>query len=55
MKIQLSHILAVLSALFFALQVQAQENLPFGQNKEIISPEIHADNSVTFRLNGSYR
>ncbi|WP_019541082.1 esterase [Proteiniphilum acetatigenes] len=50
MKIQLSHILAVLSALFFALQVQAQENLPFGQNKEIISPEIHADNSVTFRL-----
>jgi enterochelin esterase family protein len=30
--------------------MQAQENLGFGQRKEIISPEIHADNSVTFRL-----
>ncbi|MDO5524018.1 MAG: alpha/beta hydrolase-fold protein [Bacteroidia bacterium] len=43
--------------IFFALLVfstsivmQAQENLPFGQRKEIVSPEIHADNSVTFRL-----
>lgn len=36
--------------LCFAFQLQAQENLPFGQRKEIVSPEIHADNSVTFRL-----
>lgn len=43
--------------IFFALLVlstsivmQAQENLQFGQRKEIVSPEIHADNSVTFRL-----
>lgn len=41
---------AVLLALVFTLQVQAQENLPSGERKEIISPEIHADNSVTFRL-----
>lgn len=34
----------------FAITLQAQENLQFGQRKEIISPEIHADNSVTFRL-----
>lgn len=32
------------------LAVQAQENLQFGQRKEIVSPEIHPDNSVTFRL-----
>jgi len=36
--------------LIFALSVQAQENLPSGKSKEIISPEIHANNSVTFRL-----
>lgn len=50
MKIPFSQILAALLALFFTLHVQAQENLPSGQRKEIISPEIHADNSVTFRL-----
>ena len=50
MKMQFSQILAALLALFFTLHVQSQENLPSGQNKEIISPEIHADNSVTFRL-----
>lgn len=33
-----------------SITMQAQENLGFGQRKEIISPEIHADNSVTFRL-----
>lgn len=32
------------------LSVQAQENLHFGEIKDIVSPEIHADNSVTFRL-----
>ena len=36
--------------LLFTVNVQAQENLSSGQKKEIISPEIHADNSVTFRL-----
>ena len=50
MKMQFSQILAALLALFFTLHVQSQENLPSGQRKEIISPEIHADNSVTFRL-----
>lgn len=50
MKMPFSQILAALLALFFTLHVQAQENLPSGQRKEIISPEIHADNSVTFRL-----
>ena len=33
-----------------SITMQAQENLGFGQRKEIIYPEIHADNSVTFRL-----
>ncbi|MEN6588433.1 MAG: alpha/beta hydrolase-fold protein [Proteiniphilum sp.] len=50
MKMPFPQILAALLALFFTLQVQAQENLPSGQRKEIISPEVHADNSVTFRL-----
>ncbi len=50
MKMQFPQILAALLALFFTLHVQSQENLPSGQRKEIISPEIHADNSVTFRL-----
>ncbi|MDD3788406.1 MAG: esterase, partial [Petrimonas sp.] len=30
--------------------LKAQENLRFGEVKEIVSPEIHKDNSVTFRL-----
>lgn len=52
MKIQFFQkpILITLLALFFILQTHAQENLPFGQRKEIISPEVHQDNSVTFRL-----
>ncbi|WP_316801531.1 esterase [Pedobacter frigidisoli] len=32
------------------LQVQAQENLNFNNNKEITSPEINSDKSITFRL-----
>jgi|AGTN01.3.fsa_nt_gi Enterochelin esterase and related enzymes len=39
--------------LFLAIwtfSLTAQENLPLGQRKEIVSPEIHPDNSVTFRL-----
>lgn len=47
-RIHFTSILAVVLLLSFSLH--AQENLSFGQNKEIISPEIHADNSVTFRL-----
>jgi len=30
--------------------LHAQENLPSGQRKEIVSPEMNPDNSVTFRL-----
>ena len=33
-----------------SIMMQAQENLGFRQRKEIVSPEIHTDNSVTFRL-----
>ena len=33
-----------------SIAMLAQENLGFGQRREIVSPEIHADNSVTFRL-----
>ena len=33
-----------------SIAIQAQENLGFGQRREIVSPEIHANNSVTFRL-----
>ncbi|MEA5128272.1 MAG: alpha/beta hydrolase-fold protein [Proteiniphilum sp.] len=47
-RIHFTSILAVVLLLSFSLH--AQENLSFGQNKEIISPEIHTDNSVTFRL-----
>lgn len=35
---------------FSSLSLMAQENLSFEQQQEIVSPEIHADNSVTFRL-----
>jgi enterochelin esterase family protein len=40
----------ILFALSSTMLIQAQENLRFGEVREIISPEIHADNSVTFRL-----
>lgn len=40
----------LLIALVFATCGFAQENVSFGQQKEIVSPEIHADNSVTFRF-----
>lgn len=43
-------IFLALLVLLTSVAIQAQENLGFGQRKEIISPEIHADNSVTFRL-----
>ena len=36
--------------LFTSLQLQAQENLNFNNKKEITSPEISANKSVTFRL-----
>jgi enterochelin esterase family protein len=42
------HFLLLLSACLLAISVQAQEALFRPQN--IISPEIHEDNSVTFRL-----
>ncbi|NUY80219.1 esterase [Flavobacterium sp. MAH-1] len=40
----------ILLFLLFGWTIYAQENVSFGQQKEIISPEINADNSVTFRL-----
>lgn len=41
-------ILAFLLIASFSLS--AQENLNFGKQKELVSPEIHTDKSVTFRL-----
>ena len=29
---------------------QAQQNLNWGQGEQVVSPEVHADNSVTFRM-----
>ena len=40
----------ILVLLLLSLQMRAQENLPFGERREIVSPEIHANNTVTFRL-----
>ncbi|RIW12552.1 esterase [Algoriphagus lacus] len=42
------HLLLIFSAYLLSISVQAQEALFRAQN--IISPEVHADNSVTFRL-----
>lgn len=47
MKMRYFYILVVL---LLSTQLRAQENLPFGEKREIVSPEIHPDNSVTFRL-----
>jgi len=38
-------------ALLISLSMFAQQNLDFGKAKGITSPEINADNTVTFRLN----
>ena len=46
----MKHCFLILSVLLISLSLQAQENLPFGERREIVSPEIHPDNSVTFRL-----
>jgi enterochelin esterase family protein len=42
--------LLILVLLFACIGTQAQENVDFSKKKEIISPEINPDNSVTFRL-----
>ena len=42
--------LLILALLFVSIRTQAQENVDFSKKKEIISPEINADNTVTFRL-----
>ena len=42
-------ILTLMIAVFFSFSVNAQQSL-FG-GEEIVSPEIHEDNSVTFRVN----
>lgn len=46
----LKNISLILLVLATSLTLQAQENLQFGQRREIVSPEIHPDNTVTFRL-----
>ncbi len=43
-------ILFVLLVFCTTIAAGAQENIRFGEVREIVSPEIHADNSVTFRL-----
>ena len=42
--------LFILALLFLSIGTQAQENVDFSKKKDIISPEINADNTVTFRL-----
>ena len=42
--------LLVLLLILFGIGTQAQENVDFSKKKDIISPEINADNTVTFRL-----
>ncbi|RZJ68438.1 MAG: esterase [Flavobacterium sp.] len=44
---KITHLLIALLLYNFGF---AQENVSFGQQKEVISPQINADNSVTFRL-----
>lgn len=46
----LKNIVLIFTLILSGFTLQAQENLPFGQRKEIVSPEIHDDNTVTFRL-----
>lgn len=35
---------------FLGLSAQAQQNLNWGQGDPVVSPEVHADNTVTFRM-----
>lgn len=42
--------IVVLVLLLLNFGLHAQENISFGKKKEIISPEINADNTVTFRM-----
>ncbi len=46
----MKHCFYILPFLLLSLQMRAQENLPFGEKREIVSPEVHSDNTVTFRL-----
>ena len=41
-------ILAVLC--LSGMTAQAQQNLSWGQGPQVVSPDVHADNSVTFNL-----
>ena len=43
-----SMILAVLCLM--GMTAQAQQNLSWGQGPQVASPDIHADNSVTFNI-----
>ena len=42
--------LVFMVALLFSLAAQAQQNLSWGQGPQVASPDVHADNSVTFNL-----
>ena len=43
--------LIVMTALcLMAMAVLAQQNLNWGQGPQVVSPDVHADNSVTFNL-----
>lgn len=46
----MKNLLSLLICTFGLLSLNAQENLPSGERKEIVSPEINADNSVSFSL-----
>jgi len=46
----MKNLLTPLLLIIGLLSLNAQENLPSGERKEIVSPEINGDNSVTFRL-----
>ena len=36
--------------MFLSIGIYAQEHVDFGKKKEVISPEINPDKTVTFRL-----
>ena len=41
----------ILAALcLMGMAAQAQQNLSWGQGPQVVSPDVHADNSVTFNL-----
>ena len=43
-------ILAIAALCLSGMAAQAQQNLSWGQGPQVVSPDIHADNTVTFNL-----